>query len=810
MAPELTDCRRFNIPNMFKNYFTIGLRNLLKQKGYSVIKIAGLAFGLAASMIIYLYIREDLSYDTFNRNYDKIVRVLTIDSAEGVSSKLVGVSQPMLGPSAEEELPEVVESVRFTGGGRYDLSYEDKALKCDAAFRVDPSVFDVFDFEVLDGAKTGILDEPGSIVITSSLAKKIFGEENPVGKTIKLNQTTDLHITAVLADPPKNSHLQFDLLRTLVPGQDEEGLRQSLETWQGIFCFTYLLLDKPANPEEINLKLQAIAKKNNAYEFFTPVVQKLGDIHLKSKEILFETNANKSDELNVYVLSIIALLILLLAAVNFMNLVTAKSAGRAKEVGMRKVIGAVRKQLIGQHLVESVLVTLIAAVLAATIVFALVPVLNSTYQRFADFSILLEPKNLLVLALLVLGVGFIAGLYPAFVLSSYKPVMVLKGAFKNSAGGIRLRKTLVVFQFTISIALMVGTGVVYQQMRFIYTADLGYSRDQVISIPQSGAAVTRATTLRNELLRNKNITAVGTSSTRIGQQLGRTNIIPEGATAETNIITSAMSADESFIPTMGMKMIAGRNFSEQSGDSLAMIINEEMARLLKWDDPIGHTISIQTGPNPEDLTAYMVIGVVKDFHFATIRHRLEPMFMLYGETNPAMSVKVKTENLNETIAYIEETWKKVNPGSTFEYAFLDEQFANLYRNEQAFASMFTHFTGLAVIIAILGLFALSAFTAEQRKKEIGIRKVLGASNTAILFRLSSEFIQLIIIAFLVASVIAYWVMSSWLADFQYSIKLSAGIFITAGVSAIGIALLTVSFQALKAALSNPVNSLRSE
>jgi putative ABC transport system permease protein len=796
---------------MLKNYFTIGLRNLFKQKGYSVIKILGLAFGLAASMIIYLYVREDLSYDTFHKNYSNIVRVLTIDSAEGVSSKLVGVTQPMLGPTAEAELPEVVKSVRFTGGQRYDLSYKENTLKCDAAFRVDPQIFEVFDFKVVDGATTQILDKPGSIAITESLAKKIFGDESAIGKTLKLNQNTDLNITAVLADPPKNSHLQFDLLRTLVPGQEEQGLRQALETWQGIFCFTYLLLDKPVNAEDLNAKLQAITKKNNAYEFFTPVVQPLSGVHLKSKDILFETNANKSDELNVYVLSIIAGLILLLAAVNFMNLVTAKSTGRAKEVGMRKVIGAVRAQLIGQHLVESVIVTLIAAVLALLTVLVILPMLNNTYQRFADFRMLMQPQSIALLVALVLGVGFLAGIYPAFVLSGFKPVHVLKGAFKNSTSGIKLRKALVVLQFTISIALMVGTGIVFQQMRFIYTADLGYDREQVISVAQAGAAVNRAATLRDELLRNDNVLAVGTSSTRMGQQLGRTNVFPEGAsTSNTNIITSIMVADENFIPTMGMKMIDGRNFSVEYDDSLSMIINEEMALLLKWNDAVGRKIGLQSGPTPNDQTQYTVIGVVKDFHFATIRHKLEPMFMLYNKNNGAMSVKVKTENIQETLAYMQETWKKVNAGTTFDYAFLDEQFANLYRNEQAFANMFTHFTILAIIIAGLGLFALSAFTAEQRKKEIGIRKVLGASHVNILYNLSSEFIQLIIVSFIVASAIAWYVMTKWLQDFQYSIELGVGVFLIAGGLAVVIALLTVSFQALRAAFTNPVESLRSE
>ncbi|WP_331980520.1 ABC transporter permease [Ohtaekwangia sp.] len=796
---------------MFRSYFITGLRNLLKQKGYSLIKIIGLALGLSASLIIYLYIAEDLSYDTFHKNYPNIVRLLTIDSAEGVSSKLVGVTQPRLGPAAADELPEVITSVRFTGGGRLDLSYNDKPLKCEAAFRVDPTVFEVFNFPIVDGATTDVLNKPGSVAITQTLAKKIFGSENPIGKTLKLNQTTDLNVTAVLADVPKNSHLQFDMLYSLVPGQNEDGLRQALDTWQGIFCFTYLLLDKPADVAALNTKLKAISKKNNAYEFFTPVVQPLKDVHLQSKEILFETNANKSDALNIYVLSTIAILILVLAAVNFMNLVTARSTARAKEIGMRKVIGAIRTQLVAQHLVESILVTAIAALLAVAAVLVAIPLLNTTYQRFADVTVLMQTQSIMMLSALVVGVGILAGLYPAFVLSSFRPILVLKGSFKNSTGGIRLRKALVVLQFTISIALMVGTGIVYQQMRFIYTADLGYNREQVITLQLNNQNVANATTLKNELLHNPNIISAGTASNRMGQQPGRVTIYPDGVyNAETNIITSIMVADETFIPTMGIRIAEGRNFSLDYDDSLSMIINEEMARLLKWTDPVGKKIGLQNGANPADLTNYTVVGVAKDFHFATVRHKLEPMFLLYNKNNGALAVKAKAENMKATLAFIEDTWKKVNPGTTFEYAFLDEQFSNLYRNEQAFASMFTHFTILAMIIAGLGLFALSAFTAQQRKKEIGIRKVLGAGNGSILFKLSAEFVQLIIVAFALASVIAYFVMDKWLNDFQYSISIGAGIFILAGASSVIIALLTISFQALKAALSNPVDALRSE
>lgn len=795
---------------MLKNYFTTGLRSLLKQKVFSVINVAGLAFGMTACLVIYLYVQEDLSYDKFNKNYDNIARLLTIDNAEGVSSKLVGVTTPPLGPAAETELPEVLKSVRVNGGGKLDLSYEDNLLKCDAGFRTESSFFEVFDFKILAGKKTGVLDEPNSIAITQTLAKRVFGDSDPIGKTIKLNQTIDLHVVALVQDPPKNSHLQFDLLRSMTPAQNEDGYRQFLQSWQGISMFTYLLLDKPLNAGDLNPKLKAIATKNNATAFFTPVAQPLSDVHLKSKEILFESNANKSDMLNVYVLSIVAILILVLAAVNFMNMVTAKSTNRAKEVGLRKVIGAHRAQLIVQHLVESLVIAFIAGAIALIATFSITPVLNNMYQRFAEFNVLFQIENVLLIIGLMALVGLLAGIYPAFVLSSFKPVLVLKGAFKNSSEGIRLRKALVVLQFTISIALMVGTGIVYQQMHFIYTADLGYNRDQVITMALNGPNANKATTFKNELLRNPNIVSVGTSSNRLGQQLGRTTIIPEGFSNQSNIITSIMVADDSFITAMGMTINEGRNFSLQYNDSLSMIINEEMTRLLKWKEAVGKKISLQTGPNPTDLTTYTVVGVVKDFHFATIRHRLEPMFMLYNKNNNSMALKIKAEGINETLGFIETTWKKILPGATFEYAFLDAQFANLYRNEQAFSTMFSHFTILAIVIAGLGLFALSAFTAEQRKKEIAIRKIMGASHGTIFYKLSAEFITLISVAFVLASAGAYFIMSRWLSDFQYSIKIGIGTFVFAGAASLIIAVLTISFQTWKATWMNPVENLRSE
>ncbi|MDO8967744.1 ABC transporter permease [Algoriphagus sp.] len=785
---------------MLKSYFLIGIRNLIREKWFSLIKILGLALGLAATFILGLYIQEDLSFDRFHQDSSQIYRVLTLDMAEGVSSKLVGVTPVALGPAMVEELPEVTNAVRIRPLGRLNISYEDKLLRCEGCFRTESSFFEIFNFPVLDGKKEGVLDEPNTIAITETLSKRIFGEESPIGKTIKVNQTLELYIVALLADPPANSHIQFDLLRSIVPGQDEENYRQSLLQWGGLNTYTYLKFDREINKDEVDAKIQAIARKNEAVEVFVPTLQAMNDVHLGSKEILFESNFNKSDMQNVVTLSIVAVLILFLAIINFANLVTAKSTSRAKEVGVRKVIGAYRSQLIGQHLSESILVVLLSAIIAYILVLGLLPVFNDLYQRGAETQAMFDYQNLLIIGGMVIAVGLISGLYPAFVLSAFNPLSVMKGAFKNTESGKSLRKSLVVFQFTISIGLIVGTVIVYQQMDFIFNTDLGYDRDQIITISQN---TSNSEFLKNELTQNPNIHAIGTSSAQIGQQLPRGGVTPQGASEESTYIVSEMNIDEAFIPTMGMSIREGRNFSLETSDSLSIIINEEMAKLFEWEEPIGMKVDLGN-------VTVEVIGVVKDFHFATIRHKVEPLMMFFNAQNSQMALKVDAHNLNQTLADIEATWKSVNPETPFEYNFLDAEFANLYRNDQAFSSMFLHFAILAILIACLGLFGLSAYTAEQRQKEISIRKVFGASPGNIMVKLSLEFIGLVSIAIVLATILSYFAMSQWLQDFQYRIQIQPLVFLVAGLMAILITLLTISFQTVKATFSNPIKSLKSE
>lgn len=795
---------------MLKNYMTVALRNLLNQKFYSIIKILGLAIGLASSILIALFVYEDLSYDGFNTKKERIVRILTIDNAEGVQSKRVGVTYPGFAPAIQRDVPEVINSVRIFNQGRVPLRVGDNLLSSEGAYRTESSFFEIFDYTLVNGDAKGILDEPNAVVLTQALATKLFGKENPVGKAIQMN-TTSLNVKGVMADLPKNSHLQFDMLRSITPTPSDSSYAQYLNSFNGIGVHAYLLLDRPRNLQTIIPKLKQVADKNQGYEFFEPTLQYLADVHLNSGEILFEQNHNKTDGSNLYVLSFVALLIVLLAAVNFMNLVTAHAASRAKEVGLRKVVGAVKEQLIWQHLLESILVTAISFILAFALSILLLPVLNSVYQRYATLTPLFSPLAIAGALGLVLLLGLLAGSYPAFVLSSFKPVAVLKGAFKNTNSGIRLRQTLVVLQFTISIALMVGMGVVFLQMHYISSKDLGFSREQVISIPFKGQqAQQRARTLQTELKRNPNVISTGTASVKMGQQLGRTNILPEGKPTDINYITSIIAIDESFIPTMGIQILQGRNFSAEfpADSASSMIINEEMTRLLDWPDPIGKTIRLETGP--QQYATYQVVGLVKDFHFATIRHKVEPVFMLYNKDNSQLAVKISTDKIPETLSFIEQTWKRINVETPYEYNFLDEDFANLYRSEQTFATMFSHFTVLALFIAVLGLLGLSAFTAQQRRKEISIRKVLGADVSQIMFLLSKDFLRLVLIAIIVAMPVAWYFMRKWLEDFAYRTDMNPLIFVGAAVTAILIALLTVSYLSYKAAQANPVKSLRSE
>ena len=542
---------------------------------------------------------------------------------------------------------------------------------------------------------------------------------------------------------------------------------------------------------------------------FNPTIQKLADIHLNSPEILFEINNRKSDISNVYIMAAIAVMVLVLACFNYVNLVTARSASRAKEIGIRKVVGGVRSQLIAQHITESIFVVVLAYLTSIAIVYFSVPVLNDLYSRFAEVSWLLDTNFILLSVAGVLFIGFLSGIYPALVLSSFNPVSVLKGSFSAGSRGSFLRHSLVVFQFMISIALLAGTIVVYQQMSFIFNADLGYDREQVLTVNAGQIATPQAAqTLYQELEKVPGVLSVGASSQPIGQY-GRSGVTPDGVSTEENIIVSVTNINADYVPTLGMEMSEGRNFSEQYSDSgRSVLVNEAFLRMLNWDEGVGKSVTF--GATTENPNVLEIVGVVSDFHFATVKHEVEPLIMFYSRALPTVSVKVSADNMSASIAELEEVWSQLRPTVPFNYTFMDDSFAQQYATEQTLSQIIRHFSILAISIAAVGLFILSVFTVQQRKKEIGIRKVLGSTTSGIGVLLGKDFLKWILLSNLIGLPIAWYLIREWLSNFRYRIELDALPFLIAlGISML-IATLTVSVQSYKAATENPVNSLRSE
>ncbi|HSP88214.1 MAG TPA: FtsX-like permease family protein, partial [Ignavibacteriaceae bacterium] len=624
------------------------------------------------------------------------------------------------------------------------------------------------------------------------------------------DNNTDIEVVGIMKDVPSTSHLAMDVVISLLPKADDSNYVNYLSSWGIISMTTYVKLNKPESEFSVESKLEKLIRKNNVGKNFNVTLQPLKDVHLKSSDILFDdANADKSDISYIYSLFAVAGFIIVIASFNFMNLATARATNRAKEVGLRKVVGAVKPQLIFQYLGESVLLCFISLIFAVALVEIFAPVAGIKLSPFKYF--IENPSFVFALLTGTIILGLLAGTYPAFVLSKFQPSKVLKGTIKNSKGGIWLRRVLVVIQFTTSIGMIIGTYIVYQQVDYIRNKNAGYNREQVLTIDLNDQKLQQnAESFKNEIQKISSIAGVSFSSTLPGRGFGRTGVQPEGFSSDDDIwILSIMSADDNFIPNMKMEMASGRNFSKEfpSDPDKSVILNEAAVRSLNWKDPIGKKMSF--GPN--DTNPLTVIGVVKDFHFASMRHQIEPLMIVnQAAANNTISLRIKPGDINGTISLIENTWEKINPNHPFEYSFLDDEFNQLYKSEQSFAELISGFTWLAIFIACLGLFGLASYMTEQRTKEIGIRKVLGASIGSILFLTTKQFIILVLIANIVAWPLAYYFMSNWLLDFAYRINIGFETFIAAAVLTVLIAILTVSFQAIKAAITNPVKSLRYE
>lgn len=792
---------------MIKNYLKIALRSLLKSRGTSVINIVGLSIGMASCIIIFLFVQNELGYDKFHSKADNIFRVLTIDEALGVSSNLVGITLPALGEAMDNDFPEVTQRMRMISqGGRQLINYEQQGFYSEHFAYTEPTLFSMFDFKLLEGDKAKVLTEPNTVVMSQTMAEKTFGGEPAIGKRIDIGNQSGLEVVGVMEDVPQNSHLNFDVVVSMEQADTTSGFAQFLRSWQSISMVTYVELTDPASEQNVETKMEELIRANNVGDNFKVTLQPLADVHLKSSGILFENyNLNKTDISYVYTLAAVGLFVILIASFNFMNLSTARSANRAREVGVRKVFGAFRSQLIIQFMIESVVLCVVSFIIALVLVSLTGGLVNLPIEQNLALFFLSNFQWVGTALLFVVVLGVFSGSYPALLLSGFNPISILRGSFKTSTQGVILRKSLVIFQFTISIIMIIGTAIVYDQLQHQRNIDKGFNPEQVVTLNVGHPSLQQSLpVLINKLEQSPDILGTARTGSMPGRTFGRRGIQPEGVSQEDTWIVSVLNFDEDYMDLMGMEIVAGRSFDRnmQTDQQQAILINEAMAKELTWDDPVGKKINF----GQQETT---VIGVVKDFHFANMRHKIEPLAMSFNPNGGGnLAVKFNASNASETIAFLQSAWDEVFPSSPLEYRFFDEEFGQQFASDERFGKLVFSFTWLAIFIACLGLFGLSAFTAEQKTKEIGVRKVLGAGVGTIVLLLSKQFSQLIIVAIVLAIPAAYYLMGQWLSDYEYRVEMNWMWFAISAIVALLIALLTVTFQSVKAATVNPSKSLR--
>ncbi|MDW7693533.1 ABC transporter permease [Flammeovirgaceae bacterium SG7u.111] len=794
---------------MLKNYFVTAIRHLRRSAQTSLLNIVGLSIGMACCLLILLYVLHETSYDKHHHNSKRTFRVLTIDEALGVSSNLVGITLPALAPTMQDELPEVEKTVRINSNGRTMLQHKDKKFFAENLLYVEDGFFDVFNYQLIEGDENTAFEKPYTAVMTEAMAKKTFGDiATAMGKSFRMNDDNDYEIVGIMADSDLPTHLTMDVMVAMVAAESDTSLMQYLNSWNNISMSSYAVLNDASSEEAVEAKMEEIIRAHEVGSNFKVTLQPLADTHLKSEGVLFDgMNNNKGSLDYVFSLGAVAIFVIIIAAFNFMNLTTARSAKRAREVGIRKVLGSRRGELIFQHLSEAILMCLFSMIIALLTVgivdsFVELPI-NGTALNFI-FSSPLIVGGIIIFVLLL---GILAGIYPAFMLTAFQPTQVLKGKFATSRKGAALRRILVVSQFAVSIVMIIGALTVYNQLDYIKSKNKGFDEEQVLQFRFNNREMSeKGEEFLTALKAYPEISDIGRASSLPGQGFGRTRVIPEGYTSDDDPwIYSIMSCDEQFIPTMKMEILEGRNFSKdfQTDEDAAMILNQAAASSFDWENPVGKKVNIGQ-------TEYTVVGLVQDFHFASMRHKIEPLVIVNNPSPNRVVAKVATNGMENTLAKIEETWKEVYPTDPFEYTFFDEEFAQLYENEVHFSKLITGFAWLAVFIACLGLFGLAAFIAEQRTREIGIRKVLGSSIPRIILMLSTEFMKLVLIANLLAWPLAYWLTSNWLENFEYRTILTPTVFVVAAVLAAAIALFTISFHSIRAALLNPVDCLRDE
>ena len=794
---------------MFKNYLKIALRNIRKHKLLSGINILGLATAIACCLLIALYVFHETSYDRFHKNANRIVRTSMEFAADGNVLK-IAVTGNKVFPEFRREFPEVEDGVRLYPVTAV-LKNDEKVFEEKRFVYADSTFFKIFSFKLLQGNPLEVLNKPNQVVLSRSTAKKYFGKEEAIGKSVLVNNEKAFVVTGIIEDCPENSQVKYDILASWYSLTDRMYVEES---WWNANYFTYLLLKKPGMNKSLEAKIPGYFKSKDptnvqtAKNYLLIHVQPLTNVHLDS--IAEGGMEPGSDSRYIFIFSAIALLILTIACANYVNLTTARAAERAREVGVRKVIGATRKQLFSQFMGESILTVLLALLVSLLIVKLLLPSFNTIAARQFEFSSLFAPILLLPLVIILIVIGFFGSLYPALILSGFRPVRVLKGNFKTDISAVWLRKSLIVVQFIISVGLIASTIVIHNQLSFIQHKKLGYDRDHVLVLRSDRIIQGKMNTIKSELLSNPNVRGVTICS--------QTPVFIPGKYSLTfgdrQMNITAVRADMDFIKTMGLELKSGSDFTRFEEEAAfaetdtierSLIINEAAVAYFGWNNQsaVGKPLLFQGAKSK-------VIGVVGNFHFSSMREPIQPFVIFLSNYSRNVLVKLSGNQLPQTLEFIRAKWRVLAPHRPFEYEFLDDQFNKLYEAETRTGKIFYAFALLAIALASLGLLGLSTFTAFQRTKEIGIRRVLGASVTGIVALLSKDFLKLVGIAAVIALPFAWWAMNRWLQDFAYRTKLGWDVFLLTAAIALFIAFITVSFQAVRAAVSNPVNSLRSE
>jgi len=802
---------------MIKNYFKIALRNLKRNKAFSFINIFGLAIGLTSFMLIAVFVLNELSYDKYPAQAKNMYRVILSVTGNGdiAAYPMVDVA---VGEGMKNAFPEIKATTRLASAQDF-IKFNDKQFKEKQLAFADSNFLQLFSIPLVEGDITTALVQPNSMVISKAFAKKYFGNEEALGKSLSVGTGQVLYkVTGVIDEVPENSHFHFDAFLSL------SSWHLTRQTWSNLGFYTYLLLNKNTDPKQLEKKFPqlvaehvvpeiqhdmgvSLAEAQKSINTFVFSLQPLTDIHLYS-HTKYELEPN-GDIQYVYIFSALALFILLLACVNFTNLSTARAVKRAREVGIRKVLGSLKKQLIIQFLTESVVLTFLSMIIAFGLLSLLLPYFNQLADRQIPFSIFVSSQSILAMISLIIITGIVAGIYPSFFLSSFNTIKVLKGSSSNGSQKNLLRSSLVVFQFFVSIALIIATIVVYQQLYFMQNKKLGYDKKQVLFLPDARLLGKDQPAFKQQLSQNKNVVATSISRSVPGLPfMDGTEIYPKNDNGNgKEIHANIYHVDEDYLKTLGIKMISGRNFSKDfPTDSSAVVINQAMVRELGWSrtNPVGKMI-VRSGQQQ-----LKVIGVMADFNYASAKQEIAPLMMVLGNNYGGLVVKINTSDVKGFLSDLKKQWDSYNPEGALDYTFLDDNFAKLYASEIRTQKIFSAFALIAIIIAGLGLFGLSAFVIEQRTKEIGIRKVLGASVQNVLLLVSKDFLLLVGIAFLISVPVTWWAMHNWLQDFAYRINIKWWVFILAGLVAILISIVTISFQAVKAAITNPVKSLRSE